>query len=281
VKKFIAALDGLCFSETTMRHAIYFSRLCQAHLVGVFLEDITRHGYGYSDIKNFEGTDFDRHIKHLNEKDKKEREASIAKFEEGCRESGINYSIHRDRNVALQELQHESVYADLLIIDAGETMTRFEEGRPTRFIKDLLNDVQCPVLLVPAQYQHIEKIVLLYDGEPSSVFAVKSFSYLFDEAKLFKTEILTVRKPGDGSHTPDNHLIKEFSKRHFPNAVYTVLSGDAEEEILHHVRREKQYPLVVLGAYRRSRFSRLLRPSMADYLLQNVDVPLFIAHNKS
>ena len=80
--------------------------------------------------------------------------------------------------ISLPELLHESIYADLLIIDSKETLTHYEEEVPTRFIRDLLTDVQCPVLLVPQKYKPVKKIVLLFDGEPSSVHAIKMFSYI-------------------------------------------------------------------------------------------------------
>lgn len=281
MKKFIAAFDGLRFSESTMNYAIFLTRHWKAHLVGVFMEDFTRHSYGMADIAKYAGTDLDQHIHELNEKDKEEREESINTFEQACQHAGLDYSIHRDRNIAIQELLHESIYADLLIINAYETLTRYDEPLPTRFIRDLLNDVQCPIILVPQKYKPIEKIILLYDGEPSSVHAVRTFSYLFDSIKYFDTEIITVKPPEDTMHLPDSRLIKEFVKRHYPKAEYIILKGDAEEEIVRYMHQQKKEPMVVLGAYRRGKVSRMFRPSMADHLMMHVKMPLFIAHNKS
>lgn len=69
-------------------------------------------------------------------------------------------------------------------------------------------------------------------------------------------------------------------KRHFPIAEYIVLTGNTEEEILDHLKREGSHAVVVLGAYQRSRVSRWFKQSMADSLMQQLDLPLFIAHNK-
>jgi len=74
--------------------------------------------------------------------------------------------------------------------------------------------------------------------------------------------------------------MKEFMKRHFPQAGYTILKGDAEIEIMENLKMQQQNILVVLGAYERSRVSRWFRPSMADRLMAEVNVPLFIAHSK-
>jgi nucleotide-binding universal stress UspA family protein len=281
MKKFIAAFDGLKFCESTLDYAIFLAKNAGAHLVGVFLEDFTRHSYTIADITKYEGEDFDHHMHDLNLKDKEERNESVGIFEEACQNAGINYTIHRDRDVAIHELLHESVYADLLIINEDETLTRYEEPAPTRFIRDLLNDVQCPVVIVPSNYLPVDKIIMLYDGEPSSVYAVRMFSYLFDSLKEFDTQILTVKAKEESLHVPDNRLMKEFIKRHYPEAGFMVLKGDAEDQIVQFLGHEKKDPLVVLGAYRRNKLSRLFKPSMADYLLQRLKIPLFIAHNKS
>lgn len=281
MKKFIAAFDGLNFSESTMNYAVYFARHCNAHVVGVFLEDYTRHSYSMADITRHEGSDFDQHIEQMDIMDQEARKKSISHFEEICQDCGVSYSIHRDRNLAINELLHESIYADLLIIGHGESMSRYKEPSPTRFIRSLLNDVQCPVILAPEYYRPIDKFILLYDGEPSSVYAVRTFSYLIQSVISVETEVLCVKAPEESLHLPDNRLIREFVKRHFPKAAYVVLKGYPEDEIGNYIRRDKKDPVVVLGAYRRNRFSRLFRPSMADFLIRHLDVPLFIAHNKS
>ena len=281
MKKFIAAFDGLSFSESTKDYAIFLSKQASAHLVGVFLDDFTRRSYSVADIVKYEGEEFDKRMSTLDEHDKEVRDESIDKFESACREEGINYSVHRNRNIALHELLHESIYADLLIINSKETITRYEEQPPTRFIRELLSEVQCPVLLVPDNYRDYEKVILLYDGEPSSVHAVRSFSYLFESLKGLDTEVVTVKSMEDSLHLPDNRLMKEFMKRHYPNAQYVILKGRFEEEILQYLHREKKNVIVVLGAYRRNKVSRLFRPSMADHLMQHLKMPLFVAHNKS
>lgn len=280
MKKFIAAFDGLSFSESSMNYAIYLAAQAKAHLVGVFLEDFTRHGYSVSQLAQYEGASFDEHLQELKDTDSEERKKSIGIFEQACSENGVNHSIHRDRNVALQELLHESIYADLLIIDVAETLTRFQEEPPSRFIKDLLGEVQCPVLVVPSEYKKVEKVIILYDGEPSSVFALRNFSYLFDFMQV-PVEILTVKDRNESMHLPDGRLIREFAKRHYPDAAYVVLKGHSEDEIIRYLHLEKKNTIVVLGAYKRGKLSRLFRPSMADHLMQKLKLPLFVAHNKS
>ena len=219
-------------------------------------------------------------MKELDRADNKTREEAVRKFEQACQGGGITYSLHHDRRIAIKELLHESIYADLVVIDAKETLTHYDEKKPTRFIRELLSDVQCPVLLVPPKYKPIEKILLLYDGEPSSVFAIRMFSYTLPHLKELPCEVVSVRYMDNNLHVPDGKLMKEFMKRHFPKAKYTTLKGIPEIEIINHLKEEKENVLIVLGAYRRGIVSRWFRTSMADVLMKETKFPLFIAHTK-
>jgi len=279
MKKIIAAFDGLKFSQSTVEYAVELGIQHDAYIVGVFLEDATYSSRSVYQLYN-DKEDSYLTLKQLAEQDLSERDESVAKFESACRQAGLNYAVHRDKDIALSELVHESVFADLLIIDANETLNRYTETPPTHFISELLTQVQCPVLLVPKHYTTIRQVSLLYDGTPVSIYAIKMFSYLLPVLNDLPTEIITVKSNDADLHLPDNKLMKEFMKRHNNQATYTVLKGQPEIEITDHLRKQGTEILIVLGAYQRSFVSRIFRPSMADVLVQELQWPLFIAHNK-
>jgi len=279
MKKIIAAFDGLKYAESTEAYAVQIAREEKMHLFGIFLDDPTYTSYKIYDLITKEGVNNTK-LKKLEAKDKATRIAAADIFEGACRKSGLTCTLHHDRHTPIQELKHESIYADLLVISAKETLTHYPEKVPTRFIRDLLTDTQCPVLLVQDNYQPINKIILLFDGEPTSVHAIKMFSYLLPHLKELETEVISV-KPSDTSlHVPDNKLMKEFMKRHYPNVNYTIVKGWPEDEIVKRLKKQAAGALVVLGAYKRSSLSRWLRESMADTLMKEIKLPLFIAHNK-
>ncbi|MBI1344267.1 MAG: universal stress protein [Terrimonas sp.] len=279
MNKIIAAFDGLKFSESTSKYAIELARQNNTHLVGVFLDDMTYTSYKIYELLKTEGVAEDK-LKILDDKDQQTRKKAALHFDNSCRKAGIEHSIHHDRHIALRELMHESIYADLLVIDAKETFTHYNQKLPTRFVREVLGNVQCPVFLAPPRHRPIDKIILLYDGEPNSVYAVKMFCYLLPTLTALPAEVISVKEMSKDLHLPDNELMKEFMKRHFPQAKYTVLKGIAEEEIVNRIKEQKGNALIVLGAYRRSEVSRWFRASMADRLMKEVKMPLFIAHNK-
>ena len=280
MKKFLAVFDGYKMSKSTMEYAIQLTQAANAHLVGVFLDELIYRSYSvYKVITTYEK--YEVVMKGLDAKDKKKRDQAVQQFQIACGKANIHFSIHRDKNIAIQELKHESMFADLIIINEHEKFTKYKEQPPTRFMKDLLGDVQCPVLVVPAAFKRIDKIVLLYDGRPSALYAVKMFSYLFGNLQDLPVEVYTAKEYYSASQRiPDNKLMREFIKRHFPKATYTITKGNAEEQITGYLRNHKENELVVLGAYRRSELSRWFKISMADILMKDLDMPLFIAHNK-
>jgi nucleotide-binding universal stress UspA family protein len=278
MKKVIAAFDGLKFSDSTKEYAVHLAQNNNMHLVGIFLNDTTYHSYKFSEVLDEHGAIAEKQKNIFDQKDKDTRKDAEISFEEYCQQAGLTYSIHHNRLIAIQELLRESIYSDMLIVDANETFNRYEKEPPTHFIQDLLSDVHCPVLLVPKKYKPIEKIILLYDGEPSSVYAIKMFSYVLDSLKNLPIEVLSVKSRNQSSHVPDNTLMKEFMKRHFPNAEYTVLKGEAESEIISYFKAQHENVLAVLGAYNRGMISQWIRESMADVLMKQFKIPLFVAH---
>ncbi len=281
MKKIVAAFDGLKYSISTQEYAIKLASQAKALLVGVFLDDLNYHTYKIYELVSEQEGGLDTKLQQrLNKKDAAERARSLKQFESACEKAGVLYSVHKDHHAAIRDLLSESIYADLLVISSKETFSHFREELPTSFIHDLLPHVQCPVFIVPSSYWKIDELILLYDGEPSSVHAIKTLGYVLPFFQDSYTEIVTVNKPGKEVHIPDAALIKEFISQHFPKAKYHVLRGEPEAAILELLKKKRPNTLVVLGAYRRTAVSRWFRPSMADTLMSKLNLPLFIAHNK-
>lgn len=278
MKKILAAFDGLKFSESTKDYAVHFAKITKAHLVNVFLHDVIYHSYKLSEVLDEQGVLMERRKARLDQVDDERRKIAETYFEEYCQEAGVNFSVHHNKLVAIQELLKETVYSDLLIIDANETFSPSHEEVPTRFIRGLLADAHCPTLVVSKKYKPVEKIILLYDGESSSVYAIKMFSYILSALKHLPIEVVSVKSEKESLHLPENKLMKEFLKRHFPNAIYSIFKGEAQSEIVSHLHQQKENVLVVLGAYGRGIVSQWFKNSMADTLMKEFKIPLFIAH---
>lgn len=277
MKKISAVFDGLKFSDSVLAYGIKLAESSNALLSGVFLESFLYNSYHLKDLIGSHGLSSVK-MKHLLEKDQETRLKSADIFEQACKKAHINFSVHHDQNLAMTEVLKESIYSDLLVISAGETFSNLPDKTPTHFIRELLEGMQCPVLIVPKTYREIEQVVLLYDGKPASVYAIKMFNYMMPWLRSKTTEVVSVSDITDADAPPDEALVKEFINCHYPAASYTLLNGNPEQELIGYLNSNSKNSLVVLGAYQRGRVSRWFRASMADRLMKQVNMPLFIAH---
>ncbi len=280
MKKVGAVFDGLRFSKATLDFSISIAKEAHAQLTGIFLDDFVYRSYNMAKVVK-EYKDYSKKLELLDEKDKQKRDAAVELFEKTCKAKGVDFTVHRTEGIAINDLKHQSIFTDVMIISNAETFTKYKEKAPTRFMRDLLADVQCPVIVVPNFYRPIEKAIFLYDGGPSSVYAAKMYSYLFQKSPVIPVEVLTINEPkAEAVFVPDKQLLKSFIKQHYPKAKFVMGKGNAEDQILRFLTKGNGTELVVLGAYRRSEISRWFKESMADVLMRELQIPLFIAHNK-
>ena len=279
MKKIIAAFDGLKFSTSTIKYATYFAKKENAFLSGVFLDDKTYTSYKIYEVISDEGVSTSS-LHKLKVEDELKRKKSSEDFQHQCQLENINFNIRHDKDVALKELLHETLFSDVLFINRDENFSHHQEKYPSRFLRDLLAHAACPVLILPDQYKEIEKLVFLYDGQPSSIFAMKMFIYLFPNMLKIPLEVICIKSMEDDLHLPDNSLVKLWLKSNFDKIEYFILKGIPETEVVNHLNNSNFFFLPITGAYSRSGVSRWFRTSMADVIVSHFDVPIFIAHHK-
>ncbi|WP_018617498.1 universal stress protein [Segetibacter koreensis] len=275
--KVIAALDALKLSESTVDYSVYFAKEFNAHIVAAFLEEMVYHARPEAD-EDYVFTDWSQ-MDTLVKKEEQLRAVSKKNVQTRFEAEGVNYNIHRDKTFALKSLLRESHYSDMILIDENEKFSNWDSSKPSLFMKNLLSDADCPVIVVPAEFKPIEKFVFAYDGSPSSVYAIRQFSYLFPATPLKEVEILMITDDKHSNHFPNQHLLKELLKRKYATVLQSIIKSDhTDEALVKHLQAENKNCMLILGAYQRSSFSRWLYQSIADLLIAEVEIPLFIAH---
>lgn len=277
MKKIIAAFDCTKYADGGAKYAIEIAAATNSLLVGVFIQDMRYVNMTYAYAWDQPFVDFTA-IENSQKEEKEKADLNIKLFSEACEARGIKYKVHLDKGVPLQELLKESSFADLLVIDTKTSFTSLGEGASSAFIKDLLSDAHCPVLTVPAHYQYFDKLILCYDGSPSSVYAIKMFSYLFHELEGLPTVLLSVNA-STSNHLVENSNIKDLLKLRYNKAVdYVILNGDPEQTMIDYLSKQGEHAMVVMGAYGRSAISRLFQQSFSNRVIQELKLPVFITH---
>ena len=275
-KKILAAFDGTRYSEGASKYAIQKAKVTGSLLIGVFIQDIRYLNYTYAYAWDQPFIDFSS-IETAQKEEKEKINLNIKLFHRACEESGVKHKVHLDKGVPLQELLNESAFSDLIIIDSHTSFFSLGDNNPSPFLKDFLADSHCPVLIVPHQQISFDKAVLCYDGGPSSVFAVKQFSYLFREMEKTRTIVVSVNQQSS-NHIKDGHNFKDLMHCHFQNVEYELLHGNAEQELINYLKINGENTLVVMGAYGRSSLSRMFHQSLSNRVIKEMSIPVFITH---
>jgi nucleotide-binding universal stress UspA family protein len=289
MEKILLALDAQQLNTNTIDFACYIAKLTHSKLTGLFLENILQ-----DDLTHVPGVSIPTCVNRpgsvpasapdpagsLVEQEYQPADPvsqNIRRFKESCVCRETSSLIHRDRGIPLSEVLEESRFADLIIVDPVTSFSRTDRDVPSRFVKDVLLDSECPVLMAPYSFDAIEKVIFMYDGAASSVFAIKQFTYLFPALSDKKAIVVNVRNT-ETNAIEQQFKMKEWLKAHYQEVEFVVLKGDPSDEIFGYLI-EKKNAMVVMGAFGRPMLSRFFKPSHAQLIVKTINLPVFIAHH--
>lgn len=272
MKKLIIPFDGGNFSKGAISFANDLHSIKPLLLTGVFLPAVD-----YARLFFFP-TAFSApaYIPVAEGFEEDDVERSVEQFAQYCQKNQIEYRVHKDLyDSAIPQLTKETRFADLMVIGSE---TFYKSGityGSNEYLKDALHQTECPVIVVPEEFNFPAHIILAYDGSSSSVFAIKQFAQLFPELCNRKTILVYA---GDEKHTiPDQVLIEELAARHFRDLTITKINTDDKKEI-HNWFYLNRNSIVVSGSFGRSGISELFRRSFMMELIKEYRTPVFIAH---
>jgi hypothetical protein len=278
MEKILLAIDSRKIDMDALNFACYIAKLTNSRLTGVFLENTQfekeRVLKEVNTLKPVSGATNvltpELHNRH------QQTDSTIQHFKSACEKKFTGYNLHRDRGVPVAEIINESRYADLIIADSTTSFGRKMESRPTTFIRDILKDAECPIIIAPKTFTEIDQLIFTYDGSRSAAFAIKQFTYLFPELDDRKVTVLQANKDGEWTGADKYHL-KEWLQNRYSAIGFKALKGDPDEQLFDYLFTQKN-AFVVMGAYGRNNLSNIFKPSQADILIQKIPHPIFISH---
>jgi nucleotide-binding universal stress UspA family protein len=273
MKKILLAFDGTNFSDGAFEFARKLNEIKPILLVGAFLPQTSiANLWSYADVMG--GPSY---IPLIEEEESKQIKKNVEHFEKMCVHNSIDYRVHKDFfDLALPELKKESRFADLLILSSEVFYENLGNEFPNEYLKDALQHVECPVLIVPEKYDFPKNIILAYDGSYESVYSIKQFAYLFPE--FYNNETLLVYATNnDDRDFPDKIQIEELVARHYKNLTLSKIDINPKKYFSAWMM-EKRSALLVSGSYGRSGLSQLFKKSFVKEVIAEHRLPVFIAH---
>jgi hypothetical protein len=276
MEKILLGIDAINLDVNSFEFASYLAKITHSKLIGIFLENLLEDEKSYElKSKKISSTNNEVLIEDMSDK-KLVIEKNINIFKELCEQRQVNYSIHRDRGVPVEEIIEESRFADVLIIDAETSFNKSFEGLPTEFVSSVLKKTECPTIIAPENFEAVNEIIFSYENSNSSLFAIKQFSHLFPQFSDTKIIILQVNETGTWQD-PEKYKLNEWLQNHYTNIQFEAIKGITEIKLFEYLLK-KQKIFLVMGAYGRSKISQLFKKSKADVLIKTITQPIFIAH---
>lgn len=277
MKKILLAIDAEHMDTEVIHFACNIARLTHSTLTGIFLSNYKEE---VQMINMVIGMPYVENVVIGNLPDtilQQKQAAHIQQFEKTCAVKGVRCQVYcNNSNNPARSIIDESRFADLVILQATMSFEKKLEEVPTGFVKEVLAEAECPVLVAPLSLADIEEVVFAYDGSPSAVFAIKQFTYLFPELTDKRAIVLQVNKDETLPVTEKEKLGK-LLRMHYSGIGFHVLQGKPSDELFGYLLG-KQNTIVVMGAFGRGWLSGLFKPATADLLLKTLNLPFFITH---
>jgi hypothetical protein len=143
------------------------------------------------------------------------------------------------------------------------------------YLKYAMHEAECPVLIVPENFEFPTSNILAYNGDETSIFAIKQFKYLFPELCKHKTMLLYASEKN--AEIPHLSYIEEYAAISFPGYETCEVNFDAKKYFATWIS-EKKGTILITGSFGRSEFSELFKQSFVTEVLIEHYIPVFIAH---
>ncbi len=271
MKKVIIAFDGQHYSEGALRTAAWLNQLQTIMVTGVFLSPVD-----YREVIGYSGVMAGMPIIPPPVPEAADDSASMARFEAFCTAQGMEFRIHRDTDLfALQQLNQETRFADLLILSSELFFENVDREQPNEYLRRTLHMAECPVLLVPEEFREPRCLVLSYDGKAASVHAMKQFTSLFPE--LCSLETILVMMLDENKELPQMELMVELAGRHYPSLTLETLVGEKRNTFARWLEGRPN-ALLVSGAFSRGGLSHTFRHSFITEVIRAHRIPIFVSH---
>jgi len=272
MKKLLIAFEESDFSEGIFEFVRQLNEVEPCMVTATFLPHVK-----YADLWSYGGSMPGAPLLATFPDDSEEAQKNIHLFESHCQKNGISYRVHAGAaDFSLAELVRETRFADLMVLQSSKFYSFLSVPDPGNFIKDIINQAECPVIVVPEVCPFPQKLVLAYDGHASSVFAFKEFANIFPALAQLPA-ILVYAHDDVSKPIPDLSYLEELLPQHYSQLEIMKVHLDSRQQFGHWVSAHPD-SMLITGAFGRSAISSILRKSYVTDVIAAQKLPVFIAH---
>lgn len=209
--------------------AVFHQELFDYNLSEIFkAQNMVHVQYSYVEI-------FERILQHT--PTAKESKADLLNLLTTCK---LQPKLYFDNNAFAENLYEETLFADLMVCT-----TRTAEKLMTLQAK--IPQLNCPTLVIPDNAADIKNILLVFNGNPASMKAIKDFTYMLPHLYAQRNVTLISTAYNHSREQTEDKLLMQYAKLHIPNVGFMKIIGNDAAHILD-ITRKNPDTLLVLGA---------------------------------
>src|SRR6476661_3163923 len=145
MKKLLIAFEESDFSEGLFEFVRQLNEMEPVMVTATFLPHVK-----YADLWSYGGAMPGTPLLEPFADDPAEAKKNIQIFESHCQRNGITYRIHAGAaDFSLAELVRETRFADIMVLSSSKFYSFLSVPDPGNFTKDIINQAECPVIVIP------------------------------------------------------------------------------------------------------------------------------------
>ncbi|OMP76178.1 hypothetical protein [[Flexibacter] sp. ATCC 35208] len=277
MKKTIAVIDAVNYKEEQLIAITNILNMVENDLTILMIEDtaninslLTTGG-----IEAFAGKYYD--VLYKSEKEKQQLiQDNTTKLKKTCEEKNIPCTIKNIMGIAADSVILESRFADLLIIGRELSFPVIYDGNPTVFVKNILTQAQCPIIVLPDIPPSVIGVACCYNGTYSSMYAIRAFAAIFPHLIEKNCEIV-YEYEHNNQKIPYESQLQEYLKSYKAHSRQIILSGAVGHTLQSYLHSRPEL-ISTFGAYGRNGISRFFNHSSAENIIRKLNGAIFITH---
>ena len=285
MKKILLCSDGSAFAENTYRYGAWFATQLKAEEVDVLcVTDIRAQQASKQNLSGSIGIDasenlLNRLVELEHEKAKinyQRTKLVLQKAAKTLKAEGVDrINLLHERGFLVDCLPRFEASCDLIILGKRGEAAEFASGHLGANLERVVRSSQKPCLVTSGEFKPIERILVAYDGSPSSqkILQFIATSSIFAGLEL---HIVSVdESAAEPTAIARIESAKQLARQAGFEPVCSVIEGHSEKVIANYVT-EKDISLLLMGAYGHSRVRHLVIGSTSAQMLRSSHIPVLL-----
>jgi nucleotide-binding universal stress UspA family protein len=275
IKKILVPTDGSPGSAVALDYAFYLATCFKAEIEGLNVIDIRAlEGPFFSDISGSLGfSPIQNYLPKFQQILDDRSETILELFVNRCAEKAITATTKKLTGIIANIIADEARMAELVVISQRGEHEQWSSGLMGSTTESVVRKSPVPVLITPAEYRGLQKILVAYDGSVESSNALKFACDLFGTS-CESMKIVYVTQDEEKGRVLASE-IAEISTPYHLTYEGIWLQGDAGTEILAYAENNS-IDLIIMGAFTRGRLLDLIIGSTAAFVIRKTKLPVLL-----